>query len=85
MPQECKELVNNLDEFISVTVELLFSIPFHKLWRTKKWKRLVNTTEAFFTYAKCHVDQKIKEIEEGNVGEDVQAELGMDFLTYMGN
>ena len=85
MPQECRDFVNNVHVFIVVSSELFFGIPFHKLWRTKKWKKLVESLGAIFMYTKGHVDQKIMEIEEARSKGDAehQAELGMDFLTYM--
>ncbi len=84
MPQECKEFVDNVHEFTAVTAEMFFGIPFHKFWRNKKWNRLLKSLEGLFTYSKGHVDEKIREIEEGGVMDgDHQAELGMDFLSYM--
>ena len=82
MPQDCKDLVDNIHKFTVVSTEMFFGIPFHRLWRTKKWDRLIESLGAIFDYTKGHIDQKIKEIQEGKEG-DFQAELGMDFLTYM--
>ena len=87
MPPECKHFVDSIQDFTLVTSEMLFGLPFHKIWRTKKWKRLVSSLDDSYTFAKGYVDQKMKEIEEldkNSAGDhDHQAELGMDFLTYM--
>ena len=83
MPQECKDMVDNIHKFTVVSTEMFFGVPFHKLWRTKKWERLIESLGAIFDYTKGHIDQKIKEIQDGNEEVDLQAELGMDFLTYM--
>ena len=87
MPQDCRIFVDQLHEFTTATNKMFFSFPFHKLWRTKKWRSLVNSMNGIYNYCKGHVDKKIKEIEECSEtsanGNGNQAELGMDFLTYM--
>ena len=86
MPPECKQFVDNIHSFMETTSKLFFSLPFHKIWRTKNWKALVNSFDDLYTYASGQVNEKIREIEEADKSgesETVDAELGMDFLTYM--
>ena len=86
MPPECKEFVECTKINFETTNKLLYSIPLHRLWRTKNWRKMVNAQGTMLSYASKLVEEKMKEIEEGMVAEeagDVHAELGDDFLTHM--
>ena len=83
MPPECKHFVDSIHTFFEATSKVLFGFPLHKLWRTKNWKTLVSSFDDVFTYASGQINEKIKEIEEAGKSEKADAELGMDFLTYM--
>ena len=86
MPLECKLFVDGIQNFMETTINLLFTLPIHKIWPTKKWKALVNIMDNLYTYASGHVNEKIAELgkkEKLNELEKADAELGMDFLTYM--
>lgn len=84
MPPECKKFVDNLHSFLVTTNKMFFGLPLHKLWKTKNWKELVRSQKDMFDYTSSLVNQKIKEIEkDAGSSEEVQAELGTDFLTYM--
>ena len=86
MPPECKKYVDSIHIFLETTTKLMFSLPFHKIWPTKNWKTLVNSFDYLYSYASGHVNEKIAELEKAeklNEFEKVDAELGMDFLTYM--
>ena len=86
MPPECKHFVDNIHTFFDANSKVVFGLPLHKLWRTKNWKTLVSSFDDLYTYASGQINEKIKEIEEAgklNVSEKADAELGMDFLTYM--
>ena len=87
MPPECKEFVESAKINLEATNKLLFgTLPLHRFWRTKTWRKMVNAQGTILSYASMLVEEKMKEIEEGIVGEeagDVHEELGDDFLTYM--
>ena len=86
MPPECKEFVECTKINFETTNKLLYSIPLHRLWRTKNWRKMVNAQGTMLSYASKLVEEKMKEIEEGMVAEeagDVHAELSDDFLTHM--
>jgi cytochrome P450 len=80
MPPECKEFVENTKINFDTTNKLMFSIPFHRLWRTRKWKKMVNALNYIISYAGKLVKERISEIAKDA---DANAELGDDFLTYM--
>lgn len=88
MPPECKKFVDDVHSFTATTGKILFGLPFHKIWRTKQWKELVNSLDGILTYTGHQVNQKIKKIEreekeEADEAGENQAELEMDFLTNM--
>lgn len=87
MPQESKDFVKDVHEINAVSSDMLFGFPFHKIWRDKKWRQLVNSSAGTINYTMRHINLKVKEIEEQRkrsaAGDDHQPELGMDFLTYM--
>jgi cytochrome P450 len=86
MPPECKKFVDSAKINLDATSKLIFSIPFHRLWRTKNWKRMVNALDYMWSFAGELVKEKILEIEEKNAAAgntDIHAELGDDFITYM--
>ena len=83
MPPECKKYVDSIHIFLETTAQLMFSLPFHKIWPTKNWKALINSFDYLYTYASGHVNEKIAELEKVKESEKADAELGMDFLTYM--
>jgi cytochrome P450 len=86
MPPECRKFVDSIRINFDATSKLMLSIPFHKLWRTKNWKRIVNALDYMWSFTGELVKEKMLEIEEktaavGNT--DIHAELGDDFITYM--
>ncbi len=86
MPQDSKNFVDSVHDFTAVSAEMFFGIPFHRLWRNEKWRRLISSLGSIFTYTEGHINQKIKEIEEASkdvAASDLHAAAGMDFLTYM--
>ena len=84
MPPECKQFVRDLHTLNYATDKLLFGLPFHKLWRTKDWKDLVQSQKGMLEFANKLISQKIREIKKEGT-ESSKAELGTDFLTYMIN
>lgn len=85
MPPECKQFVDDIHTFIQLTAEFFFGLPLHRIWKTRKWKRFIKCTSDILDYTSNLVGQKIQEIqqEERSSGDEVRAELGTDFLTYM--
>ena len=85
MPPECRKFVDNTHTFVDDSNKLIFGLPFHKLWRTKTWKSLVQANKSMLDYTSNLVNQKIEEIarQDRESSDEVQAELGTDFLTYM--
>ena len=85
MPQECKDLVDDVHTMLVTTNKMRIGLPFHKLWKNRKWKTLVSSIDRMLTYAGGLVNEKVKEIElaEEFEGDGLEIEEGMDFLTYM--
>lgn len=88
VPEDCQEFIDELQEFLHSTQDILFGLPFHKLWATKSWKRLSNAQQKVYDIAMSYIEQKNKEIKEEDkrsieVGEDYEAPDHVDFLTYM--
>ena len=88
VPEDCQEFIDELQEFLHSTQDILFGLPFHKLWATKSWKRLSNAQQKVYDIAMSYIEQKNKEIKEEDkrsieVGDDYEAPDHVDFLTYM--
>ena len=88
MPTDCKAFVDDIHALLHTTDKLLFGLPFHKLWRTKNWKELLRAQDGVMKFTGGLVQGKMEEVmreerEKAEEEEDLQAELGMDFLTYM--
>lgn len=87
MPPDCVEFVYNTHVNLETTNKLLFGgLPFHKLWKTRTWKRMVNAQGMMLSYAGKLVAERIDAIETSSAAleaGDAHAELGEDFLTYM--
>ena len=87
MPPDCQKFVDDIHRFTASSEKILFGIPFHRIWKTKQWKEFVSSFGDFLSYANEQVEQKLQEMEQqaqnNPDGGDVQAELGMDFVTYM--
>ncbi len=81
MPPDCKKFVESMDSFLESTNKLIFGLPFHKLWKTKNWKALVNSLDTAYKFCSSQIQEKFKEIEEAEKEPD--SEVGMDFLSYM--
>lgn len=85
MPPDCRQFVDDIHTFLGTTEKLLYGLPLHKIWRTGNWKKLIRSQKGILSYAGNLVNQKIREIakEDAESADNVQAELGTDFLTYM--
>ncbi len=83
MPPDCKEFVDSVHIMMETTNKLLFGFPFHKIWRTKKWKALIDSSNTMLSHCSKLVDEKIDQIEKSSKAGETEAELGTDFLTHM--
>ena len=88
IPPECRIIIDNVHIFLESTSKILFGLPLHKFWRTKNWKALVGSVDNMLRIGCDQVNEKVNQLsaQQENCkgeGEDVYAELGTDFLTYM--
>ena len=77
-----QEFIDNVQEFISVSQDLLFGLPLYKVFPTKSWKRLEKSQVKINDIAKSYIEEKIKEIKS-SANLSNQPQKSVDFLTYM--
>ena len=70
-------------------VDLLFSLPFYKIYRTRLWKSVVNEQVTLRKLTTKMINERLAEIEEADrqaleaaSGEE-EAPERVDFITYM--
>ena len=83
MPPDCRKIVDGIHTLLESTSNILFGLPFG---RAKNWKALVGSLDVMLRIGFDQVNEKVNQLSAMNCkgeGEDVYAELGTDFLTYM--
>jgi cytochrome P450 family 27 subfamily C len=85
-PEDCQEFIDAIDGFLVASHDLLFNLPFYKLYRTKLWKKLEHYQMRSFEIATKFIEEKIKDLNENfelssDLSDDVP--VNVDFLTYM--
>ena len=86
---ESEVFIKAVGALFSELIELLFSFPLYRLYRTKKWRHVVEVNRTVYTLARQFIDKKIAEIEEEDrksleaaSGEE-EAPEKVDFITYL--
>ena len=59
IPADCIVFIEELRNFVTITQELLFNIPFHKFVTTKNWKALVHSQKCIYDIAMSHIQDKV--------------------------
>lgn len=86
VPQDCKELIDSLQDMLSSIQRLMSGLPLHMVWSTKEWKFLKETMKHLYTLSLRHVKEKLEEIKEEDQEralEGSEAPDKVDFLTYL--
>ena len=88
-PPESQEYIAAVGRFFVDVTDLLFSLPFYKIYRTKLWKNVVNDQITLNRLSMKMINEKLAEIEEKDTkaleaasGEESAPEK-VDFITYM--
>ena len=85
MPQDCQDYIDNLQKFMSITQQLFFSLPLHKIYPTKAWKELIKTQRATFELSLNHIQEAVKKHSQEMRSEDTEPSVGESFISYMMN
>ena len=86
VPQDCKELIDSIQDMLSSTQRLMSGLPLHIVWPTKEWKYLKQTIKRLYELSLRHVKEKLEEIKEEDQEralEGSEAPDKVDFLTYL--
>ena len=86
VPQDCKELIDSIQDMQNSTQRLMSGLPLHTVWPTKEWKYLKQTIKRLYELSLRHVKEKLEEIKEEDQeraleGSEVPDKV--DFLTYL--
>ena len=86
VPEDCLEFIGCIQKFNLATQEIMFNLPFHKIYPTKSWKNLMDAQKRAYRISMRHIEEKLKEIKEQDqqpTAEDDEPSEKEDFLTYM--
>ena len=86
VPQDCKELIDSLQDMLNSIQRLMSGLPLHMVWSTKEWRFLKETMKHLYTLSLRHVKEKLEEIKEEDQEralEGSEAPDKVDFLTYL--
>ena len=86
IPPNCQEFIDDVHGFVSISSDLLVGIPFHKVFRTRKWDKLVQSFNGMYSHSMGLIKTKIEEIEKEAMtkdGEGEEEDTDLDFLSYM--
>ena len=59
IPSNCKRFIDAVNNFITITQELQFALPFHKFISTKNWKALAQNQQCMYDIAMGHIQEKV--------------------------
>lgn len=87
IPPDCKEFIEQSGKLFTLSTDLIFSFPLYKIYRTKKWKDVVNCQIAVKKLAMKFIEEKLDKTEEEHKqilkDESEEAPAKVDFLTYL--
>ena len=85
IPEDCQDFIDQIQDFLSSTQDILFSLPLHKVYATKAWKKLYRAQKRNYEIAMKHISDKMEEIKEkdDNLLTNDEVPEKVDFLTYM--
>ena len=85
IPEVCQDFIDQIQDFLAATQDILFSLPLHKVYATKAWKKLYRAQKRTYEISMKHISDKMEEIKEKD--EDLltndEVPEKVDFLTYM--
>ena len=85
IPEVCQDFIDQIQDFLTATQDILFSLPLHKVYATKAWKKLYRAHKRTYEISFKHISDKMEEIKEKD--EDLltndEVPEKVDFLTYM--
>ncbi len=87
-PSESQEYISTVRHFFSTFSDILFSLPLHKIFPTRLWKKLVNGQRSLHEQSKKFIDDRLAEIAEDRrvleaASDEEEAPEKVDFITYL--
>lgn len=86
VPDDCQEYIDHLQKFLLSTQDLLFNLPYYKIYPTKSWKLLMEAQNGLHRIGMGLIEEKLKEIkgqDQQLTSDDDEPSENEDFVTYM--
>ena len=89
IPPDCKEFIEETRALFQGFMDLVFSVPLYKIYRTKIWKDVVKHQMAVKELAMKFIEERLSEIEKDQKAllekekDEDEAPDKVDFLTFL--
>ncbi len=91
VPEDCVKFYDSVSDMFQTTETLLTSLPLHKIYPTKTYKKLKASIKEMHDLSRKYIEEKIREIteedkramEKAGTGEEVPVPEKVDFMTYI--
>ena len=94
IPEDCHQFYTSVTDMFTATERLITSLPLHKIWPTRTYKELSNSTQTIYDFSMKYIKEKMEQISEEDKrvleaaaarGEDEEGGVPkrVDFMTYL--